>query len=161
MSLLTAEGWKFWVWGMNSMCELMRTRHSTLACLALIEVRLGLGVSFRNTVLFRVFHILHNNAITWSMLILRLAFQLVDSICNTVSWGLNTIFVLSQLWEAAKHQHSCARVHHKNKWSISSISDWQKGRTGSIFNPCLFKVPLVGSNKWQLPKGNLKFGHNI
>ena len=37
-------------------------RHSVVACFALIKVRPELGDLSRNTILFRVFQILHNSA---------------------------------------------------------------------------------------------------
>jgi len=143
------EAESFWCVGWNWCVNLWRIRLSTLACLALIKVKPGLGEVLRKTAPFLIFHILHNREIILSMWTLGLALQVVESICKTVSWGLNTRLALIQLWEIARFQQPCAMVQCKNRWSISSTSEWQKGHAGSTLNPLSDKVPLVGNDEWQ------------
>ena len=133
---LMAEWFGFGGWMICvSLCLI---RHSAVAFLALINVVPGLGVSLRNTMWFLVFHILHNSATNLSILRACPTTLAALRICNRPICGLKRRFVLTQLWEAASLQQFYKILHPKNKWFVSSISDWPKGQresTSYLFEP--------------------------
>ena len=122
-------------------------RHSAVDFLALIKVMSGFGISLRNTILFRVFHILRIRATNLSILIAGLTVLLaLLSICIILRCASKEVVMLSQLWKTANLQHSCETVHPKNKWVVSSRIVLQKGQFELMDIPCWARVPLVGSD---------------
>ena len=142
MEKLTWSGW--------SDCEIVcLMRHSALAHFALKSVSTGLELSFRKTVLFLVFQMLHRSDTILSNFKRGLDTLNLANQFYTLWWGSDGVLMVIQLWSFASLQTWLTMGHLRKRCSTSSISIRQWGHNRSICSPLLRRTPLVGSDAWH------------
>jgi len=82
-------------------------RHSALVFFALINVLFGMSISFRNTMLLLIFHVLQSSETTLSNLITGVVVLALDNLCKMLFCVLDAKLWSIQLWETANLQNSC------------------------------------------------------